>query len=267
MHNGIIENANSSGPPGGQGCEDGQLDTDTEALAHRSPPSAADGVSLEEGGRPGTAPREGTYGLVVLDVRHPNELVVARNGSPHRAGHRRDPRCSSPPTSPRSCATPSRWCTWTTPRWRRSTPTDYRHVALDEQPARPGSGGRRPPGGSRGRDYELGAFEDFMRKEIHEQPEALRRALRGRCSTSGSPRPGWAESNLDARAAQVDQAGQIPRLRLRLLRRPDGRGPGRGTGPDPVRCRAASEFRYRNPVVDPTRSTWRSASPARRWTR
>src|SRR4029077_8626510 len=29
-------------------------------------------------------------------------------------------------------------------------------------------------------DYELGAYENYMRKEIHEQPEARRRALRGR---------------------------------------------------------------------------------------
>jgi Glucosamine 6-phosphate synthetase, contains amidotransferase and phosphosugar isomerase domains len=35
----------------------------------------------------------------------------------------------------------------------------------------------------------------------------------------------------------------------------------------PSDAEPASEFRYRNPVVDPTRSTWRSASPARRWTR
>ena len=63
---------------------------------------------------------------------------------------------------------------------------DYRTMPLDAVQAEGGGGG-----GASGRkvpttveaeadDDELGSYEDFMRKEIDEQPEALRRALRGR---------------------------------------------------------------------------------------
>src|SRR5260370_28014517 len=43
---------------------------------------ATEGTPLEEAVRRTLRHVEGTYGLVVLDTRHPHELVVARNGSP-----------------------------------------------------------------------------------------------------------------------------------------------------------------------------------------
>ena len=60
-------------------------DTDTEALAHLIAAEVDDGAGpegLEDAVRRVLRRVEGTYGLVVLDVRHPDELVVARNGSP-----------------------------------------------------------------------------------------------------------------------------------------------------------------------------------------
>jgi len=62
----------------------------------------------EPGGRrPARAePRRGTYGLLVMDVRRPDELVVARNGSPIVLGIGRT-KCLSPPTSPRSSVHPA----------------------------------------------------------------------------------------------------------------------------------------------------------------
>ena len=105
-----------------------------------------------------------------------------------------------------------------------------------------------------------------MRKEIHEQPEALRRALRGRLDERfATARLGGI--NLDARqlrsirqvkflgCGSAYYAGQMGAVLTEELAR------------IPSDAEPASEFRYRNPVVDPTRSTWRSASPARRWTR
>ena len=89
-----------------------------------------------------------------------------------------------------------------------------------------------------------------MRKEIHEQPEALRRALRGR-STSGSPPPGWAASTWTrASSGSIRQvkflgcgsayyAGQMGAVLTEELAR------------IPSDAEPASEFRYRNPVVDP----------------
>ena len=85
VHNGIVENAEELRA---KLIADGVVfasDTDTEVLAppdreglggRRVPPS------LEEAVREALRVVEGTYGLVVLDARRPEELVVARNGSP-----------------------------------------------------------------------------------------------------------------------------------------------------------------------------------------
>src|SRR6185437_7015259 len=56
---------------------------------------------------------------------------------------------------------------------------DYVTAALDD---RDRGGSRKTPTTveAEAGDYELGPFENYMRKEIHEQPEALRRVLRGR---------------------------------------------------------------------------------------
>jgi glucosamine--fructose-6-phosphate aminotransferase (isomerizing) len=99
-------------------------------------------------------------------------------------------------------------------------------------------------------DYELGAYEDFMRKEIHEQPEALRRALRGRLDDRFcTARLGGI--NLDARqlrsirqvkflgCGSAYYAGQMGAVLVEELAR------------IPSDAEPASEFRYRNPVVDP----------------
>ena len=129
--------------------------------------------------------------------------------------------------------------------------TDYRTTSLDGASRRtPGSGDVPTMVEAEAGDYELGSFEDFMRKEIHEQPEALRRALRGRLDDRfATARLGGI--NLDARQLRAIRqvkflgcgsayyAGQMGALLVEELAR------------IPSDAEPASEFRYRNPVVDP----------------
>src|SRR5215469_13081633 len=82
VHNGIIENAEQLRDALVTRGVKLASDTDTEALAHMIAAEAADDIPLEEAVRATLRRVEGTYGLVVLDLKHPNELVVARNGSP-----------------------------------------------------------------------------------------------------------------------------------------------------------------------------------------
>src|SRR5579863_7658523 len=89
VHNGIIENAEQLRDALTSRGVKLVSDTDTEALAHLiAAELAADGaddrrpVSLDDAVRRALRQVEGTYGLVVLDIKHPDELVVARNGSP-----------------------------------------------------------------------------------------------------------------------------------------------------------------------------------------
>ena len=99
-------------------------------------------------------------------------------------------------------------------------------------------------------DYELGAYSDYMRKEIHEQPDAIRRAVMGR---------------LDERFATAKLGGvSLDARELRNIKRVKFLGCGSAyyagqMGANlieelariPADAEPASEFRYRSPVVDP----------------
>jgi glutamine---fructose-6-phosphate transaminase (isomerizing) len=261
VHNGIIENAEQ--------LRDGLArrgvklvsDTDTEALAHLiAAEAAADGhpaspASLEDAVRRVLRRVEGTYGLVVLDTRHPNELVVARNGSPIVLGIGESEMFVAS-----DVAALVRYTKQVVYLDDAEVATvraaDYRTMPLEAAPA--DDGGRRAAGASKvpttveaeAGDYELGPYEDFMRKEIHEQPEALRRALRGRLDDRFSTAK-LGGINLDARqlrsirqvkflgCGSAYYAGQMGAVLVEELAR------------IPSDAEPASEFRYRNPVVDP----------------
>ena len=246
VHNGIIENAERLRRELAAGGTKLVSDTDTEALAHLIAAALADGAdSLEDAVRAALRRVEGAYGLVVLDARRPGELVVARNGSPIVLGVgegemfvasdvaalvRHTQRVvylttvSSPPCG-RTSSTPA--------RLRRARPTRS-----------------RPPSTLTTEDYDLGGFSDYMRKEMHEQPEAVRRALLGR---------------LDDRFATARLGGiEITARDVHTIRRVTFLGCGSAYYAGqmgaafmeefariPADAEPASEFRYRNPAVDP----------------
>jgi glutamine---fructose-6-phosphate transaminase (isomerizing) len=250
VHNGIIENAEQLRDALTSRGVDLVSDTDTEALAHMIAAEATGEVSLEDAVRRVLRHVEGTYGLVVLDTSHPNELVVARNGSPIVLGIG-----ASEMFVASDVAALVRYTKQVVYLDDAEVATvhasDYRVVSLEE-------GGRRSTDGSKvpttveaeADDYELGPYEDFMRKEIHEQPEALRRALRGRLDERFSTAK-LGGINLDARqlrsirqvkflgCGSAYYAGQMGAVLVEELAR------------IPSDAEPASEFRYRNPVVDP----------------
>ncbi len=250
VHNGIIENAEQLRDALAAGGVKLASDTDTEALAHMIAAEAVGDTPLEEAVRAALRRVEGTYGLVVLDLRHPNELVVARNGSPIVLGIG-----ASEMFVASDVAALVRYTKQVVYLDDAEVATvradDYHVVSLDES-------GRRAPGAGRAPttveaeagDYELGPYEDFMRKEIHEQPEALRRALRGRLDDRFATAK-LGGINLDARelrsircvkflgCGSAYYAGQMGAVLVEELAR------------IPSDAEPASEFRYRNPVVDP----------------
>jgi len=253
VHNGIIENAEQLRDTlAGQGVKL-VSDTDTEALAHLIAAEVGDDqrpVSLEEAVRRALRRVEGTYGLVVLDTKHPTELVVARNGSPIVLGIG-----DSEMFVASDVAALVRYTKQVVYLDDAEVATvraaDYRVVSLDESGRRGADADRVPTTvEAEAGDYELGPYEDYMRKEIHEQPEALRRALRGRLDDRfAAARLGGI--NLDARqlrsirqvkflgCGSAYYAGQMGAVLVEELAR------------IPSDAEPASEFRYRNPVVDP----------------
>ncbi len=181
VHNGIIENAEQLRDVLTARGVKLVSDTDTEALAHLIAAEADEGPgSLEDAVRRALRHVEGTYGLVVLDIRRPNELVVARNGSPIVLGIGEAEMFIAS-----DIAALVRYTKQVVYLDDAEIATvhaaDYTTASLDDRDRRSAADRKVPTTvETEAGDYELGPYKDFMRKEIHEQPEALRRALRGR---------------------------------------------------------------------------------------
>jgi glutamine---fructose-6-phosphate transaminase (isomerizing) len=250
VHNGIIENAEALR---GQLTADGVkfvTETDTECIAHMVAKELAadDDRTLEEAVIATLRGVEGTYGLVVLDTKNPDQLVVARNGSPIVLGLGESEMFVASDVA-------------ALVRYTRQViyledgevatikATDYHTTTLSGGSA---DNSIKTPTtvDADADDYELGGFSDYMRKEIHEQPDAIRRAVMGR---------------LDERFATAKLGGvSLDARELRNIKRVKFLGCGSAyyagqMGANlieelariPADAEPASEFRYRSPVVDP----------------
>ena len=256
VHNGIIENAEQLRAQLQAGGVRLVSDTDTEALAHMIAAelaAAEAGAGGAEGNLEDAVIRtlrrvEGAYGLVVLDVKNPDQLVVARNGSPIVLGLGENEMFVASDVA-------------ALVRYTRQViyledgevatirATDYHTTTL----AGGGDANKAKTPmtvDADADDYELGPYQDYMRKEIHEQPDAMRRALLGRLDDRfATARLGGI--NLDARelrgirqvkflgCGSAYYAGQMGAMVIEELAR------------IPAGAEPASEFRYRSPVVDP----------------
>jgi len=253
VHNGIIENAETLRDQLQAAGVTLVSDTDTEALAHMIAAELAAGetATLEDAVVRALKRVEGAYGLVVMDTKHPDQLVVARNGSPLVLGLGENEMFAASDVA-------------ALVRYTRQViyledgdvatikAAGYHTTTLTAgQDSSVASSSKTPTTvDANADDYELGQFSDFMRKEIHEQPEAIRRALRGRLDERfATARLGGI--NLDARelrniknvkflgCGSAYYAGQMGAALVEELAR------------IPADAEPASEFRYRSPVVDP----------------
>ncbi|MFD3704416.1 glutamine--fructose-6-phosphate transaminase (isomerizing) [Nocardia sp. NPDC058658] len=247
VHNGIVENAEQLRAELTALGIDLVSDTDTEVIAHLIAREIEDAESLEDAVRVALHRIRGTYGLLVLDARRPAELVVARNGSPIVLGVgdgemfvASDVAALVHHTQRVVFLDDGELATVREGEFRTSTlgvdseQTDKTPTTIDMV----------------AEDYALGGFPDFMRKEIAEQSEAVRRALRGRLDDRFATAH-LGGLNMDARelrsiskvvflgCGSAYYAGQLGAQLVEELAR------------IPAVAEPASEFRYRNPVVDP----------------
>ncbi|KAF0846028.1 glutamine--fructose-6-phosphate transaminase (isomerizing) [Nocardia caishijiensis] len=247
VHNGIVENAEQLRAELTALGVRLVSDTDTEAIAHLIAAELDATDSLESAVRAALHRVQGTYGLLVLDARRAEELVVARNGSPIVLGVgdgemfvASDVAALVHHTQRVVFLDDGEIATVRADGFRTSTlgaepeQTDKVPTTIDMA----------------AEDYALGGYPDFMRKEIAEQSEAVRRALRGRLDDRfATARLGGL--NMDARelrgiskvvflgCGSAYYAGQLGAQLVEELAR------------IPATAEPASEFRYRNPVVDP----------------
>ncbi|MET0132499.1 MAG: glutamine--fructose-6-phosphate transaminase (isomerizing) [Kibdelosporangium sp.] len=237
VHNGIVENSDQLRNKLTAAGVTLVSETDTEALAHMIAAAAEHNETLEQAVRQVLRTVEGTYGLVVLDARRPGELVVARNGSPIVLGVGEGEMFIASDVAALVRYT------------QRVVYLEDGEIATVRAGDFQTTGRRAQTVELADEDYQLGEYSDFMRKEMAEQPEAVRRALRGR---------------LDPRFATAHLGGlRLEPRDLREVRRVKFLGCGTAyyagqIGANlveelariPADAEPASEFRYRNPVVD-----------------
>ncbi|TVM04406.1 MAG: glutamine--fructose-6-phosphate transaminase (isomerizing) [Candidatus Brocadia sp. WS118] len=242
VHNGIIENYDYLKLSLVREGHVFQSETDTEILAHLIEKYFQN--NLEKAVMEALKEVEGTYGIAVISPKDPQKIVAARKGSPLVIGignkeyfvtsdvsasleHTRDVVYLD--DNEVAILTPDRYETKT----MENIPT-YKKVEevlwnIDM--------------------IEKGGYEHFMLKEIHEQPQALRNVMRGRIeSDHGLVKLGGllsCEKELrEAKRIVIVacgtswHAGLVGEYMLEELARM------------PVEVEYASEFRYRNPVIE-----------------
>ncbi len=245
VHNGIIENAPQIRE---RLLADGitpQSETDTELVAHLIGQAAVENDDPVDALRTALRRVEGAYGLAVVDAKHPDRIVVARLGSPIVLGLgdremyvasdvgaivRHTRQVVHLEDGEIALLEPDGFTTSTLDA--RPVQKVSERVDLDDE------------------HFDLGEHEHFLRKEIGEQPEAVERTLSGR---------------LDERFSSIKLGGlNLEPNELRSFKRVYILGCGSAyysgeVGAQlieelariPATAEAASEFRYRNPVIDP----------------
>jgi len=242
IHNGIVENVAALRAALAEHGHSFRSETDTEVLAHLIE-HVYDG-SLERAVATALKEVQGAYGLAVISTAEPDTIVAARQGSPLLIGVGEDEYFVASDAS-------------AVLKYTRSVVylddgeiavlgkhgyqiTDLETAPIEKEVSTV--------------DWDLakierGGFTHFMLKEIMEQPESIRNTLRGRLlEEEGSARL----SGLNLTDAELSEfhrlvliacgtswhAALIGEYMLEELARV------------PVEVEYASEFRYRNPVVD-----------------
>ena len=255
VHNGIIDNAAELRAKLDADGVEFLSETDTEVLAHLIARSEAE--TLEEKVREALRPVEGTYGIAVLHADFPDRIVVARNGSPVVLGIGEKEMFVASDIAALVSHT-RQVVTLDDGEMATVKADDFRtlhHRGHDDHrdADHRGVGGR--------------VVRHGRPRHVHAQGDP--RAARGRRPGAARPdrrplrhrAPGRAQPGRP-RGARV-APGEDPRLRHLLPRRQIGAQLIEELARIPADAEPASEFRYRNPVVDPDTLMSRSPSPVR----
>lgn len=246
VHNGIIENADELRAKLAADGVEFTSQTDTETVAHLVAAAFAAGADdLEQAVRQALRQVVGAYGLAVLDAEHPDRIVVARNGSPVLLGvGEREMFVASDVAA---LIGYTRQVVYLDDgELATITASGYRTYTLDDRAV------AKSPSTI---DWdvvgaEIGDHAHFLAKEIREQPRTIERALKGRIDER------FATAHLGGLNMTVREAREFRRVKIL------GCGTACYAGElgaqliedlarVPASSEPASEFRYRNPVVEP----------------
>ncbi|MBS1779675.1 MAG: glutamine--fructose-6-phosphate transaminase (isomerizing) [Bacteroidetes bacterium] len=246
IHNGIIENYAAIKEELSKRGYSFHSDTDTEVLINLIEEVwKQDRSTLEDAVRTALNEVVGAYAIVIIDKKNPDHLIAARKGSPLVIGVGEDEFYIASDASPiieytknvvylddQEYAVVNRDGSFTIKTLgnvQKSPAVQKLEMSLE--------------------NIEKGGFEHFMLKEIYEQPKAIADSLRGRMSAS----QGWIKlGGLSEYINRIDKAkrfivtacgtswhsGLIGEYLIEDLARV------------PVEVEYASEFRYRNPIIN-----------------
>jgi glucosamine--fructose-6-phosphate aminotransferase (isomerizing) len=244
IHNGIIENYLAIKT---KLTRDGHTflgATDTEVLAHLIESMYARTGDMVTAVRLALSEVDGTYGLVVLSVHEPDKLIVARKGSPLIIGVGEGENFVASDAS--AIVEHTRQVVYledgevavvTAGGFETMTIDAVRIDKMIEEVTLELS------------QIERGGYDHFMMKEIHEQPETIRNAMRGRLLVEeGNVKLGGLQNVLgrllSARRIIITacgtswHAGLVGEYMLEQIAK------------IPTEVEYASEFRYRNPLIN-----------------
>jgi glucosamine--fructose-6-phosphate aminotransferase (isomerizing) len=246
VHNGIIENADELRAKLTADGVEFTSQTDTEVVPHLIAAAFAAGApDLEHAVSQALRSVVGAYGIAVLDADHPDRIVVARHGSPVLLGvGEREMFVASDVAA---LVGYTRQVVYLDDgELATITAGGYRTFTLDDR-----STAKSPAT----IDWdvigaEIGDHAHYLQKEIAEQPRTLERTLRGRLDER------FATAHLGGLNLSVREAREFRRVKIL------GCGSACYAGDlgaqliedlarMPATSESASEFRYRNPVVEP----------------
>ncbi len=245
VHNGIIENYSALKQHLIKEGHQFTTQTDTEVIAHLVEKFYKVSGSLEEAVRMTVSQLEGTYGLVIISKKEPDKLIGVRNGSPLIIGVASDENFLASDVSAilkhtqkviylddHEMVTVRRDGFATKTIDNVTTNKEVHQVDWDLE------------------QIEKGGFDHFMLKEINEQPETISNGMRGRLVYDEGI----------AKLGGLNMTDDELRSTKRIMILGCGTSWHAGLIGEyiieehariPVEVEYASEFRYRNPIIEP----------------
>jgi glucosamine--fructose-6-phosphate aminotransferase (isomerizing) len=244
VHNGIIENyavLKSALVAEGHAF---RTETDTEVLAHLVEKQLKRGLKLEQAVGAALDMVEGTYGIAVMCADEPGTVVGARKGSPLVVGIADGEYFLASDVAPIVAHT--RQVVYLDDgEMAVLTPDGFHTATIGQVPVDKAVQEVEWDLGK----IEKGGFEHFMLKEIFEQPESVRDSMRGRLVVEeGLARLGGLNMTVEELLAikRIIILGCGTSWHAALI----GEYMLEEHARIPVEVEYASEFRYRNPIVD-----------------
>jgi glucosamine--fructose-6-phosphate aminotransferase (isomerizing) len=245
VHNGIIENADALRSLLRKEGYEFTSETDTETVVHLIDHLWKDGQPLEEAVAAALREVDGAYGIAVISSRDPGKIVVARNGSPLLIGVGQNGEMLAGSDAAAVVAHTREVVYLDDGDYAVIDSDGYRTYRLE---------GTEVSRSIQEVTWDLaaiekGGFDHFMLKEIYDQPNSLRDVMRGRLL----------EEEGDARLGGIrDHAAELSKIK-RIVISACGTSWHAGLVGEymleeyariPVTVEYASEFRYRNPVIE-----------------